>query len=366
MDQLSDEDRQKEPCNPNIPLAREAMATTGGGAHNEIPLQEILQPYLDRPSAIFGSILICTTLIVILVLNALTSVDREHPVFWVTLPAAVVMFIWDITFGWLRRKDSRAKAAEYEAILQSTSVSSSDEKTTTPITETHAVMADAEKPDATRYTQNQSPAPRAASDPQPSKSLESVAKRAWKWARATFPTATIVLSLLPYALIPFSLAMFVLVQALVTKGWVASFAYGWKHWVDATGTVGAIVGIASVSVILCNCAGTNIGATILICRTIQAWVQIEATNGNEISQRTFWATVYGMALGVNYGAFSGLAISASLAGLLWRDILMRKHIYVRARDFLRYNFPIIAITMLIGSVVLVGEVYITRSTDAYR
>ena len=57
---------------------------------------------------------------------------------------------------------------------------------------------------------------------------------------------------LPLALVPFAFCMFVLVQALVTKGWVPVFAYGWDHWVEKTGTVGAIGGMGFVSVILCN------------------------------------------------------------------------------------------------------------------
>lgn len=72
-----------------------------------------------------------------------------------------------------------------------------------------------------------------------------------------------------------------------------------------------------------------------------------------------------MALGVNYGAFS-TAFSASLAGLLWRDILSRKHIRVRSLDFARVNLPIIAISMAVGCAVLVGEVYITRDNNPYN
>jgi Na+/H+ antiporter NhaD/arsenite permease-like protein len=61
-----------------------------------------------------------------------------------------------------------------------------------------------------------------------------------------------VLSHLPLKLVPFALAMFVLVQALVTKGWVPVFAYGWDHWVRKTGTVGAIGGMGFLSVVLSN------------------------------------------------------------------------------------------------------------------
>jgi hypothetical protein len=82
--------------------------------------------------------------------------------------------------------------------------------------------------------------------------LVSLVSHAWTWSRETFPTATAVLTHLPLALVPFALAMFVLVQALVTKGWVPVFAHGWDHWVSKTGTVGAIGGMGFVSVVLCN------------------------------------------------------------------------------------------------------------------
>jgi Na+/H+ antiporter NhaD/arsenite permease-like protein len=72
-----------------------------------------------------------------------------------------------------------------------------------------------------------------------------------------------------------------------------------------------------------------------------------------------------MALGVNYGAFSA-AFSAALAGLLWRDILTRKHIKVNALDFARVNLPIIAIAMTVGCVVLVAQTYIFRHNSPYN
>lgn len=94
-------------------------------------------------------------------------------------------------------------------------------------------------------------------------------------------------------------------------------------------------------------------------------MKIHERNEIPISDRTFWATVYSMALGVNYGAFS-TAFSASLAGLLWRDILARKHIRVGSLEFARVNLPIIAIAMVVGCTVLVGEVYLVRGTGPYN
>ena len=82
--------------------------------------------------------------------------------------------------------------------------------------------------------------------------LVSLFADAYRWSQETFPTATAVMSHLPFALVPFSFCMFVLVQALVTKGWVAVFAHGWDAWVEKTGTVGSIGGMGFLSVILCN------------------------------------------------------------------------------------------------------------------
>jgi Na+/H+ antiporter NhaD/arsenite permease-like protein len=72
-----------------------------------------------------------------------------------------------------------------------------------------------------------------------------------------------------------------------------------------------------------------------------------------------------MALGVNYGAFS-CALSASLAGLLWRDVLAQKHIKIRDLEFAKVNLPIIGISMAVGCTVIVGEVYIMRENTPYN
>lgn len=82
--------------------------------------------------------------------------------------------------------------------------------------------------------------------------LKSLYKDGYRWSQETFPTVMAVISHLPFALVPFAFSMFVLVQALVTKGWVSVFAHGWDHWVEKTGTIGAIGGMGFLSVILCN------------------------------------------------------------------------------------------------------------------
>ncbi|KAK1817260.1 hypothetical protein LTR12_008350 [Friedmanniomyces endolithicus] len=396
LHELDEAARNRAPVNPNIPHARgtadEIELADNSDEANNLSLEEIMNPFLDKGGAAFGAAIMAATLITILALNAATDTTKEHPVFWVTLPAAFIMFCWDVSFGWLNREktreiarngrreveEARAKRAiEAEekarlAVLEQgtaadtvsgvkSEVPSSNECASNPglsDSPTSENLAEKEpvvlRTDSVQDRQNDRP------------TLASLFAESYQWCQETFPTVTAVLVHLPWALVPFALAMFVLVQALATKGWIPVFAHGWDHWVNKTGVVGAIGGMGFLSVIMCNFAGTNIGTTILLCRVVQVWIKLHERSGIPITQRTFWATVYSMAIGVNYGAFS-TAFSASLAGLLWRDILTRKYIPVRSSTFAQVNLKIIAVAMAVGCAVLVGEMYITRSgTDAYQ
>ncbi|OBT60547.1 hypothetical protein VE03_10166 [Pseudogymnoascus sp. 23342-1-I1] len=422
MHELSEEAKSRKPANPNIPHSRgnaeeeENLAANDEQA-NLLSLEEIMNPFLDKGGATFGAVVMAATLITVLALNAASQSGNERPVYWVTLPGAFVMFCWDVGFGWFHREETRKIAREgrreveaaravraiREAALyqEDTGYGHPMMLTESPVAQPSAPQASENDGQTTTSTPSDRPASAigildekeelgrdSASKPRvvvtlsesadekktpPSEecqkreraTLTSLSADAYRWSQETFPTVTAVLAHLPFALVPFAFTMFILVQALVTKGWVSVFAYGWDHWVSKTGTVGAVGGMGFLSVVLCNFAGTNIGTTILLCRVVQAWTDIHDANQIPITNRTFWATVYGMAIGVNYGAFS-TAFSASLAGLLWRDILARKHIHVKRLDFARVNLPIIAISMAVGLTVLVGQVYIVRDNSPYN
>ncbi|KAH6700821.1 hypothetical protein EV126DRAFT_460033 [Verticillium dahliae] len=350
------------PANPNIPAAKD--------------LAEVLNPFLDTKSAIVGSVIMATTLITLLALNAASTGTGEHPVFWVTLPAAFLMFCWDVGCGWESRHTTREIAkfgdkkrlqalavqqanpaltitTSSEHVGRQTTVNPSDEKESQPASADGQLVTRPESIVLTIHEATQCPArakEQATCDPgieflgnaphvshaEPSPaSLDTFGSEDFKaenmdTARRKRPR-TLVGSCRELA--------------LVSKHWVATFAYGWKHWVDKTGVVGGIGGMGFLSVVLCNFAGTNIGTTILLSRVIQTWEEIHRVGGSQIDSRTFWATVYSMAIGVNYGAFSA-AFSASLAGLLWRDILARKDIEVTNLDFARFNLPIISVSMI--------------------
>jgi Na+/H+ antiporter NhaD/arsenite permease-like protein len=53
---------------------------------------------------------------------------------------------------------------------------------------------------------------------------------------------------------------------------------------------------------------------------------------------------------------SALRVPASLAGLLWRDILAQKGLHVSRREFVRWNAVPVVVTMVVGCLVVAGEV----------
>lgn len=287
MEDLPEELKNKKPVNPNIPYAkgendereREHDPNSDDETDKQLSLEEILNPFLDKKGAIVGACIMGVTLVTVLALNASTSGSgHPRPVFWVTLPAASVMFCVDLTFGWLNRKETRqiahegrrrAETAQAEraevrrksiaqvdgdAIEMSESPHSTDEpdekafasgaatSSTTPPQKTQAFDANQDSPPSEGKTHQ----------PKQRTTLVSFFSKTYMSAQETFPTTMTVFHHLPFPLIPFAFCMFVLVQALVTKGWVPVFAYGWDHWVNKTGTVGAVGGMGFVSVILCN------------------------------------------------------------------------------------------------------------------
>lgn len=336
MHELSDEAKARRPVNPNIPNARgnaeeEEKKLANDDKSKLLSLEEIMNPFVDKRGAAFGAIIMATTLVVIVVLNAVSQSRGEHPVFWVTLPAAFVMFSWDLGFGWYHRHETReiarqgrrsiedaraeqavreeeeekraareqAATSAYEPALmqmqspeaqvqhergrdgRSSDATGDDVIVSAPTLESSvAMLVPGDEPaqnDRSSYSptstieklEEKPKVPHAELDEKMftdrvsrhvalqqkssgQTTLISLSAEWYRWSQETFPTCMAVIAHLPFALVPFAFSMFVLVQALVSKGWVQVFAFGWDNWVNKTGTVGAIGGMGFLSVILCN------------------------------------------------------------------------------------------------------------------
>lgn len=81
--------------------------------------------------------------------------------------------------------------------------------------------------------------------------------------------------------------------------------------------------------------------------------------GDSVDPKQRDAAIYSLAIASNYGAFS-FTICASLAGLLWRDILRQKGIHIRQWQFCKLNVPLVVVSMVASCGVLVGEIYVVH------
>ncbi|KAJ3554758.1 hypothetical protein NM688_g2941 [Phlebia brevispora] len=317
------------------------------------------QTLVDKNGAIFGSVLLLITLAV-LVGTSTVGV----PVWEVTVPPAVVMLLRDAFHDWRHRQPivfQRNRATEEPIpreipLAELSPAGQTDRKPDldAPTIQVQEQVQDADaEPAPASGTQTPSEAGSTDSTVHTTAvSLQGKLFSVIERLESCFPTVSGIAHRLPIPLLPFAFLMFILVQGLSTKGWVEVWADGGTAWTRRTGTIGAVGGMGFVACMLCNICGTNIGATILLARVLQVW-----TSTHEIDQRTRDGALYALALGSNYGAFT-LTFSASLAGLLWREILHQKGIHVRPRQFLLLNLPTSFVAMLCSCAVLVGEVYI--------
>ena len=165
-----------------------------------------------------------------------------------------------------------------------------------------------------------------------------------------FPTFITALPRLPFALVPFAFSQFILIEALNYQGWVNVWA-NWLVRASHNQVHPTIWLIGVLGIVLCNLAGTNIGATILLTKVVRAAALPYDANR---------AAAIALAVASNIGAVS-FTFSASLAGLLWRAILGQKDIHVRQRDFALSNLLPLLVMTVVGLGIVSAEMAVLGS-----
>ncbi|KAI0002290.1 hypothetical protein BJV74DRAFT_973951 [Russula compacta] len=292
---------------------------------------------IDKAGAIFGSILLIATLGALL---GTSTVDI--PVWQVGVPPAVGMVGHDLLRDWYYHRAHRAVAERGH-----------ERRDTSPPSAMHPPIELRELPLSASLIDGHNP----GRNNRDQLALSTVLSKWINRLAQTFPTVYTVSRQLPLTLVPFAFLMFILVQGLASQGWVHVFARWWGTWSNKTGVVGAVGGMVIGSGLLCNICGTNIGTTILLARMLQEW----ECAGQPDTTRVRYASVYGLALGSNYGAFT-LTFSASLAGLLWRDMLRRKGIHVWQYQFAQLNAGTFIVGSVASGVVLIGQTLVVHRT----
>ncbi|PPQ75296.1 hypothetical protein CVT24_007519 [Panaeolus cyanescens] len=293
-------------------------------ANGELDPRKVLR---DPVSACFGSILLAICLIVVIVLSFF------HVDVWkIVLPFAVFKFAFDICWDHYRFKTGQlSKAAEGDAAMV-------DElKRAMSLPQDHHLQAENEphhslQSSATFTSALGGPSNYGSVDTHTNGSPLGLVKspslypdgrifgkqreklsRIHEELSHHFPTFFTALPRLPFGLIPFAFSQFILIEALTHQGWIQVFS-SWLAKASNGQMIPVIWIVGVMGIILCNIAGTNIGATILLTKIIHA------TN---LSPHAARAAAIALAVSSNIGAVS-VTFSASLAGLLWQSILKQK------------------------------------------
>ena len=187
-------------------------------------------------------------------------------------------------------------------------------------------------------------------------SVYDLQHRISKYLLEHFPTFHTALPRLPFALVPFAFSQFILIEGLSRQGWIDIFAQ-WLVILTKREMFKTIWVVGVLGVLLCNASGTNIGATILLTKIVNtaALSYVPPSSGPEVNIEAFLrSSAISLAVASNIGAVS-FTFSASLTGLLWRQILVQKKIIVPQRTFAKWNlFPVVVMTV-VGLAVVSGE-----------
>jgi hypothetical protein len=201
---------------------------------------------VDRHGAIFGSALMLTTLMVLVG----TSAAGLHVEVWmITVPAAVIMFVRDISHdisAHRRRSETKSKSSPSSPIDEHHSGDPVPREVGETPHENDAIeLSVFPSTSIARKVTNGSVETIDTKTSTPKRSLPFNLSR-------RFPTPITTLRRLPYPLLPFAFSMFILVQGLASTGWIAVFAGWWAAWVRVSGLLGVVGGMGFVSVCLCN------------------------------------------------------------------------------------------------------------------
>ena len=313
------------------------------------PSEELnpLDVLTDRVGAVFGSILLIVCLIVIVVLSFL-HID----VWMIVLPFAIAKFIFDL--GWDHYRFLTGKLVHIASedvmlkkIQRAMSGSQSSEESAT--LDTRIVSIPPPTAGVPNVLRTSSPEPIQTSQPTslPNGQANFHPEKLIAILRKHFPTVSTAFPHLPFGLIPFAFSQFILIEGLAYRGWIDLFGQ-WLVKASERQMVPTIWLIGVLGVLLCNCAGTNIGATILLTKVVRA---------AELPDNTARAAAIALAVASNIGAVS-FTFSASLAGLLWDTILRRNKVTISQTRFAIWNCLPLFLMTAVGLGVVTAQMLI--------
>ncbi|KAJ7704296.1 hypothetical protein B0H17DRAFT_1039190 [Mycena rosella] len=265
---------------------------------------DVRQALRDPVAACVGSALLFCCIVVILVVSFF-KID----IWKISLPFAVAKLIFDLVWDYVHPKPPIAEEPASGDPTSEDDITFNMQRAMTMQSSigTHATFASA------TMTESQTLPTSPTANGSRWQRLKARLESRYDSLALRFPTFFTALPRLPFALVPFAFSQFILIEALAHQGWIEVFGR-WLARASHGQIYPAVWLVGVLGVILCNLAGTNIGATILLTKIVRAAAMAPDTTR---------AAGVALAVASNIGAVS-FTFSASLAGLLWKTILKQK------------------------------------------
>ncbi|KAF8998875.1 hypothetical protein BDQ17DRAFT_1428253 [Cyathus striatus] len=299
---------------------------------------DVREALVDPVGAWVGSFLLGSCLVVIIIVSFF-----QIDVWKISLPFAGAKFLFDIGWDYYRYKKELAKSILTDSVEMNKipDYTLTAEPMSRDLNPSNDMALEARTRTSHGITKTRS---NTVGSDESEKTLVNLSKR--------FRTLHTVYPRLPFGLIPFAFSQFILIQALASHGWIDIFAR-WLVIVSHREMFRTIWLVGVFGVILCNFAGTNIGATILLTKVIRA---------SSMPDHTARAAAISLAVASNIGAV-GVVYSASLAGLLWEHILTQKKKRISQRQFAMYNVLPLSVMTIAGLGIVCAEMAVLYKGD---
>ena len=145
---------------------------------------------------------------------------------------------------------------------------------------------------------------------------------------------------IPWKIIPFIIGMFILVEALVSTGWIDLFA-----------SILSLISIYLIPSVLIMGFLSSLSCNIMNNQPMTIFfTQILLSDSFSITERIKMGSMFALIMGSNLGA--NLTLIGALAGIMWHKILSDKDVKISYKEFAKFGFLITPIIILLSCVVL--------------
>ncbi|KAI9294145.1 hypothetical protein K502DRAFT_342641 [Neoconidiobolus thromboides FSU 785] len=329
-------------------------------SNNVINIEVNPKELLIKPvTAIFGSVILILCLITLIICSV------WHVEVWITtLPFGLIMVIWDVVYDLKYSRRQTEQCVILNQINNGTLKKDNDLNNNGSIKSDGIICKKNYKSDIdcldsiVNYSKSVNIISLEKHEPSMNKEMEiqlynegSSDSNNNKYSEFLnrFASFISIIKNLPWGLLPFLLGMFIMVEAMHVRGFTTLLAQTIIN-VLPSNVYAFGFGMSILTTLLCALLN-NLPTSILLARTL---IMIDFSNEMDraVGAVAFMAIIICCNLGAN------TTPAGSLAGLMWKGILLRKEMYIGSLTLFKYCLIITPLTIVIATLIAILQTFI--------